>query len=146
MRRSMTLGWVGMQVTTLLSVLLTVGCPPAQETATLRVLNTTAKTVTAVYCTPTTDDSWGPNLIFEALGPGESVDITGFVPGEYDMLAVFADATEVDWLDINFDPGEIQTWNLLFSTPSGKGASAATGIDGYIPLDSEDGGEVRLKN
>jgi hypothetical protein len=95
------------------------GCPPP-ETTTLRILNTTAKTVVGVYCTPETDDSWGSNLLNGNLLAGQSVDIEGFRPGEYDMLAAFADGTEFRQISITFRPNEVYTWNLLLSTPSGK--------------------------
>jgi len=119
MRRIVSTTWMGMGATALLVAVFTAGCPTPGPTATLRVLNTTSKGIVAVYCTPTTSDTWGDNLIVGTINAGESLDITGFEPGEYDVLAVFDDESEVDE-DLTLVADQTTTWNVLLSLPSGK--------------------------
>lgn len=118
MRKNTRLAWVGIGLIAVLAAVLSVGCPP--RTATVRVWNTTDKTIVEFYCTPTTDPFWGDNLISSNIAPGEQRDVRGFTPGDYDMLAVFADDSEADRFDVTLDAGEVFTWNVLLSLPSGK--------------------------
>lgn len=138
MRRFMSAAWLG---TVLLAVVITLsstGCPGNR--ATLRVDNTTSKTIDAVYCTPTSDDSWGPNLINTNIPAGTARDIGGFTPDQYDILAVFTDDTEAENDDVAFSAGETYTWNVLLSIPSGKAEGSV------VVSDPNDAAEVRMKS
>jgi hypothetical protein len=114
----------------LLVVVFATGCP--RHTATLSVWNNTDKTITEVYCTPVTNEYWGDNLISTDIAPGETRDITGFDPDEYDMLAVFSDTTEAENDSVTFDPDETYTWNVLLSLPSGKSTPTARDETGAL--------------
>jgi hypothetical protein len=127
MRKSFKVTGTGIGLVVLIAV-ATVGCPSA-DTATLRVWNNTSKTITGVYCTPTSSSSWGDNLITGVMEPGTTLDITGFESDNYDMLAVFSDDTDAEEDDVYFGPGEIYTWNVLFSLPSGKAETEAAGAN-----------------
>ena len=117
MRTVVGRSWTGIVVLALLVAVLSIGCPQP-ETATLRVLNVTGKTIVAVYCVPRDSETWGSNLLSESLPTGYYIDITGFDPGAYDVLAVFADDSDVDGR-ANLKGGETYTWNVLLSMPSG---------------------------
>lgn len=138
MRKFMSAAWLGTGLLAVAITLSSTGCPGNR--ATLRVDNNTSKAIDGIYCTPTSDDSWGPNLINSTIAAGTTRDIGGFSPDQYDILAVFTDDTEAEISNVAFVAGETYTWNVLLSLPSGKeGGSIVIG-------DPDDAAEVRMKS
>src|SRR5690554_451324 len=118
MRTVVGRSWTGILVLAVLVAVWSTGCPQPAQTATLRLLNVTGKTIDAVYCVPSGSGAWGGNHLTASLPTGYYMDITGFSPGAYDILAVFSDGSDIDWRT-DLEAGETYTWNVYLSCPSG---------------------------
>lgn len=77
--------------TTILSMLNT-------GTGTVAVFNNAPVSVTGVFLTPSTSNTWGPNQIVTPIAPGQTLPLVGVGPGTYDLRATFSDGSFFDVL------------------------------------------------
>jgi hypothetical protein len=88
-----------------LALSLTSGCIISDGDSSFTIDNESSYVLVAVYIAEVGDPTWGPNLIPEALYPGDSLVITDIECGDYDVLVT--DETGVDCelgnIDLCFD-------------------------------------------
>ncbi|NTV74677.1 MAG: hypothetical protein HGA66_10775 [Holophaga sp.] len=88
----------------------------------LRVFNDGAVTMSQLYVTPSTSDTWGfDQLAPYPLQPAGSITLTRLYPGYYDVRARFNDGSTDTVYDVRIHDGEITTLGMQ---NSGNGAVA----------------------
>lgn len=91
--------------------------PPTATNGSLKIVNSSGQTITALYVTPSSNANWGANQLgTSSLPDGTNVTLSGMTAGSYDIQVVRADGTMRYQYGVSIAAGTTTT--VTFSAPT----------------------------
>ena len=80
----------------------TVDSQAADFSGSLKVVNNSlTRTITAIYVSPHSTPTWGPNQLSGSLAPGQSMHFYDLAPDNYDILVTWNSGADSIYINVN---------------------------------------------
>jgi len=78
----------------------------------LKITNSSSKTITEVNVSPTTSDTWGSDQLSGTISSGSTWTLTDIPPGNYDLRVIYSDSTSTTEMGVTITGNQIYPWTI----------------------------------